>query len=504
MVVASAVNESSSPKNVHRSGYVYMSKVTLLKTDYLNKPNLKQANHASKQSFEKGLSDLPKEAQDILVKGVSAKIDKRMGWVGRPLKWLSDTKGELQSQLINAAFTTTLAPIMIAYNPFSKQDEKTKKYTALRQPISAGIALSVVLPMTWAINSFMDNLYNVGHFETIDLRLDPSKGYLKHAYKLTGGKKSAFNDYAEKIKKERMEFFTTLITEDPDNIIFDEKSKAILVKGKDLKSTQPLKIPNFETKQDLDKYLEANNLHKRTFDKFLTERFGFEFYESGQLKPQVTDSKLSQIKAIDFLKETGLIEDTVTENELRKVLGVFQQSRKVKEMEQIFKNSNVELKEDSAKKLLEIIGKISTRVTQINVGERIGKAKATTLGQFLHQLGYYDSKVHATDKTLQGLVSKPMAEVLEEFASHFKGHMKGFNDKAELKDFAKNILKNSAKRMAENAKNYKNYTGIAFNLITTAVGCTILNWAYPRIMEKFFPHLTKSDEKTEKVEGGNK
>lgn len=485
-----------------------MSKVTSVKADYLKKPNLKQGktNYASRQSFCQGLSDLPKDAKDILLKEVGAKIDKRTGWVGRQLKWLADTKGEAQSQLINAAFTTTLAPIMIAYNPFSQQDKKTKEYTALRQPISAGIALSVILPMTWAINNFMDNLYNQGHFETIDLRLEPSKEYLKRAYKSIKGKniKTTLDAYSDNIKKERMNFFTTLVTENPENITFDENSKAILIKGKDIKSTQTLKVPGFNTKQDLDKYLNANNLHERKFSDFLENRFKFEFYKDGQLKPQITDSKLSEIKAMDFLKEMGLIEDAVTENELRKVLGVFQQSRKVKDLEKLFKDSNVELKKGSAEKLLEIIGKISTRVTQVNVGESIGKAKATTLGQFLHQLGYYDSKVETTDKTLQGLVNKPMAEVLEEFASHLKGKMRGFNDQANLSDFAKNILKNSAKRMAENAKNYKNYASIAFNLITTAVGCTILNWAYPIIMEKFFPHLNESDKKPKVAEGGNK
>lgn len=494
-----------------------MSKIQSVNYPKQPKSAPKHGNYAYTQNFGLGLSDLPKGAQIILTKGVGERIDARTGWAGRKLKWLADWKGEKQTQLINALFTTTLAPVMIAYNPFAKQDEKTKKYTALRQPISAAIALAVALPITVKLDRFMDNLYHNGHFETIDLRVAPSKDTLTRAfYKnekvgafsrmwkfLKGEENPKLEQFIEDVQKERLDFFTTLITEDPKNITFDEASKAIMVNGKDIQAGQKIRVPGFETKAALDKYLRANNFHNRKFGDFLKERFGFEFYPNGELKPRVTETKLSTVKAMDFLKEIGLIDDKVNETSLRKMLGYFQQSRKIPNTAHIFRNAKLD--PEAPGQLLEIIGKLQTRNTQVYVGEEFGKAKTTTLGQFLHQLEISLTPEKPNERSLEMVTKKSMNETLSDFKRILAGsQLDGFEKGAGINNYAKNMLKTSAKRMESYASNYKGYTGIIFNLVTTAVACTILNWAYPRIMERFFPHLTKSDKQPDAAKGGNK
>lgn len=482
-----------------------MSKIQAV--NYQQQPKLAQphANHASAQSFGHGLSDLPKGAQKILVDGVGARIDKRTGLAGKFFTALADRKGEIQTQSINAIFTGTLAYYMIAHNPFFHKDEKEKKYTAWRQPISAVIAIGTVLPITIGLNKFMDNLYHKGHFETIDLRLEPSKDHLKSAYKkhckAIGETRTAagLKDYMERVKEERLGVFTKLLSEDPKNITVDEASKAILINGKDIQEGHLLRVPGFETKEALDKYLEKNSLHNKTFRQFLTERFGFESFSNGELKPHITEAKLTDIKAIDFLKEMGLVDEKATETGVRKALSKIYEKKKIGENVEGFAHSNMKLSEKTSAKQLEINGKLTARTIQLYLGEKLGKAKVTTMGQLLHplellELDYLNESTKAS-----------MNDTLKMFKDLFdETGLEGIKEKADLSDFAKNILKNSAKRMSEYATNYKNYTNIGVNLITTAISCTILNWAYPRVMERFFPELVKSDNKPEALKGGNK
>lgn len=52
-----------------------------------------------------------------------------------------EKKKEQNTIIITAIGTGIVAPIVLAINPISKEDSNTKKYTALRQPISAVLAL---------------------------------------------------------------------------------------------------------------------------------------------------------------------------------------------------------------------------------------------------------------------------------------------------------------------------------------------------------------------------
>lgn len=488
-----------------------MSKIQAV--NYQNQPKLAQktANHAPAQSFGSGLSDLPKPAQEILTKGVGERIDKRLGKMGKVYAWLSGTQGEIQTQAINNLFTATLAPAMIAFNPFVKQDENTKKYSAWRQPISAVIAMTAGLGMTLGINKFMEKLYHQGYFESIDLRMVPDKNYLKKTYykteekcgffsrswKLLKGEENAKrDDYIKRVHEERLDFFTRLLSEDPKNIKFDEKTKAIMVNGKDLQMGQTIKVPGFETKEALDNYLKANSFHEKTFGDFLKERFDFESFPDGELKPHITKSRLSDTKAIDFLKEMGFVDETVTETGVRKTLSKIYENKKLGESTESFKFSSIKLSAETATKQLEIHGKLTARTIQMYLGEQ-GKAEVTTMGQLLHPL--------LTSKHLNELSKISMHQTFEAFKDIFKSfELEGFKENAKASDFAKNILKNSTKRLTEHSKNYQKYAGIGTNLITTGISCYILNWAYPRIMERFFPELNTAAKKPNEAKGGNK
>ena len=84
------------------------------------------------------------------------------------LTWL---KGEIGGILITALGTGAVAPIFIAYNPFvkapkgaskeqKKDVENTKKYTAMRQPVSAVLAILIQSSILKPIDKGLEILFN--------------------------------------------------------------------------------------------------------------------------------------------------------------------------------------------------------------------------------------------------------------------------------------------------------------------------------------------------------
>lgn len=505
-----------------------MSKIQQIQSGSLScsKPT-KTKNIKSKQNFEGSTEKELETAKKIVLDAVEEKLNKKTGLTGKLFGWLADTKGELQTQTINGIFTTTLAPLMIVCNPFAKNKSKEdKQYLALRQPVSAIIALSGGLGMTWCVNKFQEKIYNEGFVKSIDLRLVPSKEYLESSFKKSYKEAKEKNQlkeflalydkdvsstikakginskeyrnacfkqgYVKKIQEQRAEFFTNIISADiikePDCIKVN--GDVISINGKDLQIGHIIKVPNLNTQSDLDAYVQKNSLYNNTLGDFMKEKFKFEFFEDGETgdkyKLHINDKKLSETKAIDFLEEIGLIEKgSVSESELKEIL---QKHRQNKHSPEYAKAHGISL--ENAKNGLGIVGSDTSRNIQMTVGEEIGKAKSISLGHLFHQLGYKTS-----DGKLQKLMDMNMSDALIKFKEIFEGKLKGIDEKTELKDFAKNIIKKTAASAGENAKNHKFYVGIVINLFTTAVTCTALNWAYPRFVETFFPKLAKSDNK---------
>ncbi|MDD3436113.1 MAG: hypothetical protein PHC64_03065, partial [Candidatus Gastranaerophilales bacterium] len=149
-------------------------------------PINKQPNFAQRQNFSGSLS---KKGKQVL-KAVEQEIDVTLNgknFLNWPLKkianFLGEHDGEIQTTLLNALFTGTLAYYVIAHNPLSNKSKEDKKYSALRQPVSALIAASGGLAMTLGINKYMDRIISEGHIEAVDGRLQPGKGYLTDQFK---------------------------------------------------------------------------------------------------------------------------------------------------------------------------------------------------------------------------------------------------------------------------------------------------------------------------------
>lgn len=511
-----------------------MSRVETVQAGGQRNLNLRNSRMDQKTGF--GGSDPIKLSEDIekkIAKAVEAKLDKRMGNWWKLSNMLAFNKGELQSQTINAIFTSSLAPIFIALNPFSHQDKKTKEYTAARQPISALIAISGGVAMTKAIDYYMNMMGSEGYSKFLDIRMNPDKGYLETKFNSEYGKavnkqefltnyapkdfgenvakfngtkptraykKACLDGYVSKIQTARKALFTRLICEDPNTLKIDESTKIISVVKRDSKTGKEIiekigeNIPNMGTQKELNEYVQSNSLHNVKLSQFLKEEFKFEFYKDGKYKPFTIDSKLSSINALEFFRKIGIAGDNTAVNgksfnepELIKILALIRQEGKT---EGQMKNALAEiaLKPGGEKLMANATGEQASRLIQMYMGEPASKAESSTLGQLFHAINLRGEK-------LQEIMDKNMVDALDVFAKYLKKHkLEGFSEKATLKDFAANLIKNKAGKMGSYFGNYKGYTGIFFNLFTTAITCTILNWAYPRIVAKVFPNLLKDDK----------
>lgn len=452
---------------------------------------------------------------------------KIVGWGTKLGEFLSINDSEIEKQLINAAFTSTLAPFMIGWNPFSKQDEKTKKYMALRQPISAVIAIAGGITLTKPIEDWLSKVFSEGNVSSLDMRMAPDKDYLKRQIRKTDYKGKFRLNKAEKKKlaadvenkqTEIREFFAELLlAKDKKAVvnngkveILDENGKVKTIIDEKTKKTTTFSrvIPNITNQTELDNYLKENSLHERPFGDFMKENLGFEFYDDGVLKPENTKTKLKDTKAMDLVRSFGFKD--IDETKLKKATAIVRQDKEtVKQLEGAYANCDVKSK-PNLKKMVEANGQQASSIVETHLGEVASKEETLTVGQLFHRFGY-------DGKKLQELMGEKTYVVLEAFKEHLKSITTGKQiekdgvkidetiGNKETIEFVKNIIKDKAGKLDKQfSKAYKGYFSILSNLFIVAVTCTALNWAYPRVVEKFFPRLVKNDKPSDAKKGGNK
>lgn len=84
---------------------------------------------------------------------------KAMGMLEKAQKHLGT---EIATTSINAIGTAAVAPVFIAFNPLSKTDKETRQYSALRQPVSAVLAIGTQFAAMVPFNKYLNKLINEG------------------------------------------------------------------------------------------------------------------------------------------------------------------------------------------------------------------------------------------------------------------------------------------------------------------------------------------------------
>lgn len=516
-----------------------MSKVNAIRPDYFRHQNSKRKSEdSSQQSFGRDSAELSQK--------IASACEKEMtGGIVKVYDFLSLNEGEVETQAINALFTSTLAPLVIRYNPASKKPKEDKAYLAWRQPLSAVIAVAGGLPATMWINKQVANLASNGYFKNLDIRMCPHKDYLQPGFKkmyrqykksenLSGmAKELGFdgeisgskwphlwlydraklkNAYADKYKRETSEFFAALLSSDIKDIGMNDK-KEIVIKNKNIK---PRAIPRMESMDDVIDYHSKYSLKNRSFGDFMRESFGFEFFADKKLKSGIARELIDQVKAKEFLETIGLYKDIKPEI-VEKICGVARTAK-----------AEQELGNSIPKKAVGEISKLTIRHIDHRLGKNTSSKSNLSLDQLFERLGLIDGDESKKLTDLEGLMNEKVDTVLFKIKSKIE-KLKGADQKFEkdgkkliekvidgkkqlvkekvpmdIGDFALNYMGRLAKNNEDKFKNILKVTGIVGNLFVVLVTCSILNWVYPKFMDTVFPNLSKSKTENEQKKGGNK
>ncbi len=118
--------------------------------------------------------------------GFTNAVKKRgTSWITSISYRFAELAGENWNIIITAIGTGLVAPLMIAKNPFTKDDKDSKYYMAIRQPISAVLAVVAQLGVCLQVGKYIDKLAQNGELKNFDLKvLEGCKNKLERAKRL--------------------------------------------------------------------------------------------------------------------------------------------------------------------------------------------------------------------------------------------------------------------------------------------------------------------------------
>ena len=443
------------------------------------------------------------------------------------LKWFDGEQGRI---LITAIGTGAIAPLFIAWNPYVKPKEgatqeekdnlkKTQKYTAMRQPISATLAIPIQMSLVKPIEKGLDVIFNNPNYSKIlPTYMDKSalqddkyierqeKAKLKGQNLDKNERKAKLSENVKKVKNEQISkvannFLQTgeiRIREGVDGVV-DNKSTAEALKN------------------EIRGYMnDANFLRYDSFNNDELEKL---------LKNP--DAELQEItKGKDYYAQRAeILVDNQTE--LKRVLGSELPQDKTKIAEYLKEHKNKVSDEKLAKIYQEIIdlpdpdsqaSRCSRTIERINKIERIcGGEKKFTKEKYLQYMTEDEAELtrrlrkfaevyKSLEETPAG-IKKAISELAENcrFDTNNTRLYTIFHDistfgenSTSLKEkICKDIVKGYKCMLSKRYRFMKEVAGISLGMfVTVPITCHALNWVYPRFMELFMPNLAASKAST--------
>lgn len=403
-------------------------------------------------------------------------------------------RGENLNNFITAVGTAAVAPFFIRYNIFSREDKNSKAYSAWRQPISAGITLGGQLLVMSNYNKMLDRHAAFAGVDEMDLRAKPPTSVLKPVAKAEYPAYQAECILSGKEPLPKKKWVANRVLELQDEAYYRELRR--------LRETMDIsKIPMSEMLRPADVNSHKNNV----FRQVLVEKFGFnesdiasfknfdDFSKNGKKLVKAKKLKMSHIQdSIVTKAEAEAIKDL--ENAIK-----FESQVKFN-TSKIFKSLNDKL---SAKKL-EIMQKYSATS---------GEPKASLVQKIENEIeqaakAIYEKCLAELKQNYDAIVQKPEeARTLEERVQEFaykkiskQGSLKNIKyhghtlEDVERKVKIKKWLNNKINLSEIKLKVWKDKSGMVVGLMILPITCTILNWAYPKIMKKLFPRLSEVKE----------
>ncbi len=499
------------------------------------------ANNASQRSFARPLerkqsTNFTGNVISIADEITNALPNKNILSKLRSFEWL---KGEFGSILLTAIGTGLVAPIFIGFNPFvrapkgaSKEQKEevtnTKLYTAMRQPVSAVLAVIFQLGALKPIDNFLNKIFNDNQYsKNLSINVDQSalnnKDYLKTVVKddlKKAGKTkppiwAGFKEGFGKIIKQRKDFDNQVKT------LADEIAEEQLQNVTDIfRETGRIKVG----KRSLDNKTIAEFINKQIDDyisdakKLKIDNNGLAFYSH---RADVLIENEKHLKEIFKDIPVEAINNTKDANKLQALY---------KQTDKILKDA---LSKENNPDIQKIIEEILNRPDDIRASrvkrtfnriENIKKAcdNLYNPNNYLKSLSLRNSKldkiitellllkiedpskadINKIQKTITNVINTCHIPQNEKLLYSIVHDTNTFDANAER--LTDKIYKDTVKlykKFIEN--NYKAPNQIIKILIgvgiTLPITCNALNWVYPRFMELVFPRLAGV-----KKDGGDK
>ncbi|MBR1619034.1 hypothetical protein IJ674_03970 [bacterium] len=520
-------------------------KVDIVNQNYQSRaltPNLKAGSTKRTPHFT-GMSSkqIEKEMMNMLHHKKAIEFMKSFEWL----------KGEIGGILLTALGTGLVAPIFIGYNPFvhapkdatpeEKEDVKnTKQYTAMRQPVSAALAILFQAGVQKYIDKGLDAVFNNPKYSkkarlNLDQQVINTDSYIKNKIKKEMAEeglskpslvKSWFSSDAKEKRASYSKDFDSRVERvknDQLKIVADglEKDNVIHIGERNLENKTTAKLIN----KQIDSYIDDAKALKKNRDQIV-------FYK---------DRAQTLIENEDHLRE--IFKDIPVE----KVRKTMDEKELSKLYEQVGKQVQELLEKETNPKVRVVLSEIMDKPADLRAHriertlQRIDSIKkicssykdgftVENYGDALHERNKILDKritqlmeaqirephladenvIKKTFKKLQAActfekgdkILEPLLENTDTFASSANGK--------KLKEkIYKDIAKAYKKLVDNNYKSWNQITKIGVGVfITLPITCTALNWVYPRFMEIFFPKLAgvKKDNAPQQVQqqGGDK
>ena len=419
--------------------------------------------------------------------------------IQKGLQYLGTNNGENLNNVVTAIGTSAVAPIFIRYNPLSHEDNKTKAYTAWRQPISAVINLGVQLLVMSKYNDMLDRHATYLGTDRMDLRAKPKESALRKLINAEYKHEKAQAALNGKEFMSKRAFFKQRLQHYQDEAFYSELNRY----RKEMANTE---IPV----ADLIKPKEFQDARVSAFRELIKKDYNVTDAELGEMKDLDSFKKkgksIIKSKRIDVKKLTEDIERRAEEIAEEKVLKQLEMETNIKVETSSRLDKMLALAEEKSKEIYDN-PEVKNKTEAINNAKK--KIFADTIKTMQQEMAAIEQEVVAlakadgleeTEKAAQMAEKRAKAEVLNSAIEKMKraGSIErvryhGSNRKEVLQSVKiKKWLKVRINRAEQILSDYKKKSGIIVGLLILPFTCGILNWSYPRIMERFFPELTEA------------
>ncbi len=452
----------------------------------------------------------------------------------KTLYTLGKNNGENLNNTVTAVGTAAVAPIFIRYNPLSDEDPKVKAYSALRQPLSAVLALGVQLPVMTAYNKLLDMWATSGRVRRFDLSAKPPETTLKNLAKAKYNQEMRVlkaqglsrKEMDEKFFKGRTkaEVIEDFVNQSRDDIFYAKRDhlRELAANGQPI-TVAPLKnadgkiVDYFHPTKlsELDKIQfvkpdEIDKARKSVYPNVLRE-FGvdpdnkklFEIkydWEDPNAIEKHNKMKNGEIPVPEDLKEykkskvkSALKKQGHKYNEFSRKLEDTAKNAAIEKVEQSIAEE-VKVKLETSKAFNELNRKLANVTSQIYNDSSIPKELKDSVIE-KEDAKLIDAKIKElkkraenADEVVRNTLNNAITKLKDKKVNEIKFHGDNYKD-VEISVRAKRWLKAEINRREGVFKNFKKLSGLIFGLAILPFTCGLLNWAYPKFMKKFFPEL---------------